>query len=1469
LPHKIVGVFLMSPPVDICSLDYLTGTLATAYKGMITSLVARDFCMTEEEDVVTIKGTILAMPRGVYRAALISDGRELASAAIEAGFFVLDVDSKAVHGAGRLQMDIVQNGRHIGTFLLKRRGSDQFFSSAFEISGKLGSSDLKLLTAYVRDKPGLLKRAEEIIAHILSTKKDWRAFSEQINTFAKDLFWHTDEGFHRCYSILVRYAVAAGEKGGSSLHDKMIANVFYLAELPLEQVEDQRTRCSLLQAWLGELKNTSACLACNFVQARRAVREIIARCPGLDPSPVLRPLISSLREIAERVPAIPAAALEGLRFVLPPAEFETITGFGAGARRKVLEQIDAAEALIDVKSFDEFFTVLGDADSALSDDALMSDAFFSAAQRHLSPESAAYCADAVSAFLRIFEELSEDGRRQAAAGIALFLKRLIALGLTKTCESFIAKIDRMSFAKREDILLNVDIASAVLHAGGESLMRSYCQALTKVVVPPPGISGFSGETWAEIAHPLHIVRLSRFLDIIGLDSGKFKELVIHLICNLRAGGVFIPDDRLFQRNISVYLGSVKPGRSYLLDYMLLKMLPVYFNEVGATGRIRDYSTEIDSWGNDPVLYFLRKQVHVNASNNNIRLVQRIISAWVADEPAGLREAVPQDVFDRIDPALLKSCSAAVRPFLQSVGALDETGLHFEGLIGIPEKELRENADALDAPGEIRSKIFCLCRLYQELIRKYAFASNDPEPDIFPRLDEISGRLKALETIILSREQTRPIESFYFKRHIAFGIPSVMGSYHEPRFDAFSETLRLEERARVFLERMIQEIRGKERFAADDTGRWLEVLRFVNDLFRLHELGNFTVEELMTILEAGDLRISQVNDMLGIWQKELTWMMELLWRMFYRPLTNVLEIMRAEELPERLKALGAGPSFVDKAADVIMQDLASSIAGFAEADRLLAALMGLLVSCINTAGDREFLSAVVRKEEKEFYVMDELTDNDAAGLAPLIGGKAKNLVYLRNHGLSVPPGVVFSSAMTTGYDEYTSSARFRESLQGAVGEIEKRTGTVFGDGKNPLFVSVRSGSFVSMPGILSSVLYCGMNEDTLKGMIESTGNPRLGWDSYRRFIEHYGTVVHGLEAGVFDKVIRRFMAEKKIGKMEELDAAMLGNVARLHLKELSSRGLDIPDDVYEQLARSVRAIYASWHGKKASLFRKAMRVSAKWGTAVTVMQMVYGNDRGCGASVFFTRNPFSMERDIYGETNGGVTGADIVSGGQISMPLSRSQSADRVSLEDSDPELYSMHQDLGRMIENAMGGLPQEVEATYTKTPDGRRLIYALQSRRMEFHRGFRQRFDDVCRMESNIVGRGAGVHGGALSGVVTFKTSPAAVKKLKDGAAVPVILLRPMASTDDVSLMPLIDGILTKAGGVASHAAVLAQKFDLTAVVGCSDLEFRTDENGNPYAAIGAYAVNEGSFLSMDGSTGLVYSGLCVFTVPEKDQPDT
>ncbi len=1459
----------MSGLTDICSLDYLTGTLATAYKGLITSLVAKDFCMTEEDGTVTLKGTILSMPDGNYLASLIREGRELARTAIRKGFFELRADAASIREARNLQIDVLQNGRHIGTFLLMRKKADEFFVPALELYREIRDADLRLLTVYLRDKPGLLKKAEEIVPLILSAKKDWNRLSEEINSFSHDAFWFARDAFYECFHILVRYALNACEKSGTRRQDKRVANFLSLAELPVEKETDPARLRSAVSMWVGEMKGTSVCLSCNFIQARRVLAAIVERFPDIDPGPAMRAFVFSLRERAEGVAALPEALLEGMRSLSPSGDFSLLKRFGESARGAAVAKLREAEILLDEKKYAEIFASIGDIDRDMPDEAAMIDTFFETIEKIITPDSAGRLSEVVLNFFEGITALSEEGQRKAMKHAAGLLVRLSDLGLIGICGSFIERIGMTASRKNDDMLLDVEVASAVLRSGSRDLLDRYVDFLVSIIVPPPAISGFSSETWAEIAHPGHLDRMSRFLGIISLDSERFERVLVHMICNLHISGVFIPDDRLFHRNVSSYLNSGAAGRKFLLSYMLLQRLPVYYSEVGATGRIRDYTTEIDSWGNDTVLYFLRKQVHVNASNNNVRLVEEVIRAWVYDDATVLRDFVPGDVFEKITPGLFGSYSPAARSLFMSAGVLDGAGLHFEKLIAMSEEELLQLSKGLDASDEVRSKIFCICRLYQELVEKYGCTCGPVgTEDSYGELDRITERLKVLNGTIVSPEKTEAVESLYFKRHIAFGIPSVMGSYHEPKLDAFGEALRLEERSRVLLEGMIAEMTEKGTyFSEGDMRRWRRGLSAMNELLRLHELGNFMTDEVVAVMEGNDLHISQIVDLLKIWQRELAWGVEFLTRIFYRPITRVLGAFPEHDLPERLKRLGPQSSdFVDKAADIIVRDMVSGIPGFTELDRNLTVLMDSLILRMSSAGDKMLKLSDLTAEEREIFVIDELADSEATRLSPLLGGKAKNLVYLVNKGLRVPSGVVLSASMTAGYREYTQSHEFREVLVEALKKIGEKDGAFFGDPQNPLFVSVRSGSYISMPGILSSILYCGMNRETLYGFINTTGNPRLGWDSYRRFIEHYGTVVHGLDRRFFDALFNSFMKEEAVDRPEDLDAGAMEHIAGLYLSELSLKGLEIPEDVYEQLARSVEAIYGSWYSDKARRFRKAMGISEQWGTAVAIMRMVYGNDPGSGASVFFTRNPFSLERGIYGDTKEGVTGADVVYGGSVTRPLSRRQAvSEEKSLEEADPELFLLYSEAAEKIEDAMGGLPQEVEVTYTGGPGGRRLIYVLQTRRMEVHRGFRKRFDDVCSMESNVIGRGAGVHGGALGGVATFSGVPYDVRKLKDRTGLPVILLRPMASTDDVSLMPLLDGILTSTGGVASHAAVLAQKFELTAVVGCAGLEIKDYDGDNSYAVLGGHTITEGSYLSIDGSTGLVYAGLCAFTVSARE----
>jgi pyruvate,orthophosphate dikinase len=1448
---------------DICRLDYLIGTLATAYKGVINSLAVKDFCMTEEGTFVTLKGTVLAIPEGDYEACLIQSGAELSRTVLERGYFELKSGSEQVKNAKDLQIDIVQRGTHVGTFLLKKENTDGVYISAVELSDELKGMDFKRLAAPLREKVGLLQKAEEIIANILSTKKDWPVFSEKLNGFSIDLFWSARDVYYGAYTILVHFLLKAAVNTNAAGTRKPVSNFLEIMELPLEQETDRRKLRSAADAWLREVRDSSVNLSVNMRRAVNVLSSVHEKFSDAEIEPVIRNLLNSVKEKAANMPTLGPAILHPVSTFLSLDENELLNNYGDKGRQQLSHKLSDAERFIESKENLRALDILSGLDMDILDDEKMLAVFFEIVGNHLSRDHVVFFSAALGELFAISPKLSLKALENIKSNTLVLFEKMSGFGRFDACAALLARVREAGSPLKEDIITDSKLASSLLNSGSDELISLYTNDLKQIVIPAAKVSGHSMDTWAEIVNPLNLERLSKFMEILQLGSGRLEDVFIHVIANLYVSGVHIPDDRLFQRRVSSYLNSGAMKLPFFLNHLFLEKLPVYFNEVGAVSRIRDYSTEIDSWGNDPVLYFLRKQVHVNASNYNIRLIEEIITAWVDNDPARLRAMVPRDVFDSLKPELFDRYSAVIKPFLESVGALDADGLHIKRLLDVSVDEahpqLRDNGQA----DEIRTKVTLICKLYQEIFGKYSLVNRDlVRTDPFIRLSENVDKVKSLRQTVLSPEKTIAQESLYFKRHIAFGIPSVLGSYHEPKFDALGDMLRREAELGSLLEEVINTIEDRAgQFLRDDLSRWLSSLTFIHELLKLEGLENARIDEIVTILKNHSLRISQIIDLIRMWQKELAWMVEFVNRTFHQPLVGILNQCPRDELPEYLMNLDPGErDFANKAADIIIRDMMTGVTGLVETDRIIDKLIRALKSHAGDGADDE-MDVDEPRVRKTFFVIQELTDRESMQLAPFIGGKAKNLVYLSNRGFRVPFGIVFSSFHTHRYKEYTDSLEFMTLLKQAVKKIEERSGNFFGDKDNPLFLSVRSGSYVSMPGILSTVLYCGMNRDTLRVFMKNTGDPRLAWDSYRRFIEHYGTVVLGLNMGVFDNIMNAVMKKHVVTTREELALKHLEEIAGLYEREISLRGMNIPNDVFEQLRNSIRAVYASWYSERAEQFRNITETSGQWGTAVTLMQMVFGNAVGAGASVFFTRNPFTHEQVIYGETRENATGDDLVYGRQENRSLSKEQiRAGRESLEEVDPQLFSQHQELAKRIEDAMGGLPQEVEVTYTKEADGKRVISVLQTRRMEAGEDFSHTFDDICRMESRIIGRGIATYGGALSGIVTFTSAPERVEELKKTAGLPVILLRKTASTDDVSLMPVIRGIVTSTGGVTSHAAVLARKFHVNAVVACSDMAIETNEQGETYAMIGSVVVKEGTVISIDGSRGLIFSGICMST---------
>jgi len=1451
----------MSEEKTICSLDYLTGTFATAYKGVINSLVLKDFCMLEKDNSTIFKGTIVSIPEGDYVASLIHEGVELSRTGLHKGYFELNSDSARIGNARNLQIDILRNGRHIGTFLLKKEKQEGVFISALELSQEIRDINFGLLTGRLRSKVGLLNKADDIISGILSTKQNWKNLSEKINSFSKDLFWSDRESFYLWYEVFVRWSVKACERIGSAARDKAASNVLSLIELPLEREGDRQKLGFSADLWLRKVKDSSMDLSGRPVHVKKVFAQIRELLPHIDIRPALKGFVTSLDMRLRGTPVLNTDVLHAMKDAVAPDDYNLLCDYGEERKKGLLDSFSHMYSCLDREEYSEVFEALGSIGSWLSKDRDMITVFYDVVDRNITRDNAAGLADAYMKMFALFGELPADTYKRMRTNMSGLVRKLVSLERSDICKLLLTNVEQLEESFTADIALHPDFASAILHAGDGLLTTQYNRILERILIPAPGISGFSYETWAEVINPLHLERLIQFLGILKLDAGAFKQILVQVICNLYVSGVFIPDDRLFQREVSAYLNSVKTAEDYLLHYMLLKKLPVYYHDVGATGRLRDDTTEIDSWGNDTILYFIRKQTHVNASNHLIHIVGEVLRSWVYNDPRFLTGVVPEDVLKTFQTDLLRRYSDAVRPLFESFHILDQEGLHLEKIPEFHESEIDHIADHISNDDEMKMKVLLMCRIYRDLVKKYSLISRTVTGrDIMQELTGSVGRLKKLKTIIVSEEKTMPEESLYFKRHIAFGIPSVMGSYHEPKFDALGESLRIEELIRVILDTVITEIRDMENdFPQDGLSRLVSLISVLNDLLLLHGLGNFQIDEALVTLESNSLYISQTGDVLRICLRELTWIVEFLNRTFHRSIVLILKMFPGEELPERLRGLQREESgFMGRATDVITRDIMNSIAGFFEFDRALNAAIDVLGARMKSQPDEIMTLSAAGGIPQEWFMLYTLTDDDAMRLSPLIGNKSKNLVYLHNKGLLIPHGAVFPACHTTDYIDYTESGGFRRILNESVREIEKRTGSVFGSARRPLFLSVRSGSYMSMPGILSSILYCGMNEETVMGFIESTGNEWLAWDSYRRFIEHYGTVVLRLNIDVFDGISEVFLKEASVTRTEELTAGRMKEVVSAYHEELHSKGLVIPDDVFEQLKQCVKAVYGSWYAERAMQFRKATGNSDHWGTSVTLMQMIYGNDTGSGASVFFTRKPFSHLKGIYGETRERATGSELVYGRSLNQPITRQQAfGGQRSLEETDPELFHMHEELASRIEQAMRGLPQEVEVTYTKQADGQRVIYVLQTRRMEFHRGPVRRFGDICGMESRVIGRGAGVFGGALSGIATFSDDPLRIREIKKERKLPVILLRKEASTDDVLLMPEVDGIITATGGATSHAAILAQKFNITAVVGCSEMKILKEMEGLPSAMIGKFQVEEGVALSIDGSTGIVYSGLC------------
>ena len=491
---------------------------------------------------------------------------------------------------------------------------------------------------------------------------------------------------------------------------------------------------------------------------------------------------------------------------------------------------------------------------------------------------------------------------------------------------------------------------------------------------------------------------------------------------------------------------------------------------------------------------------------------------------------------------------------------------------------------------------------------------------------------------------------------------------------------------------------------------------------------------------------------------------------------------------------------------------------------------------------------------------------------LLGGKGANLAEMTNIGLPVPQGFTITTEACTKY--YEDGKKINDEIKGQIMDyiekMEEITGKKFGDKKNPLLVSVRSGARASMPGMMDTILNLGLNEDVVETIAEMSGNPRWAWDCYRRFIQMYSDVVMEVGKKYFEELIDKMKAEKGVTQDVELTADDLKVLAGQFKDEYKSKiGADFPSDPKEQLMGAVEAVFRSWDNPRANVYRRDNDIPYSWGTAVNVQSMAFGNmGDDCGTGVAFTRDPATGAKGLFGEFLTNAQGEDVVAG--VRTPMKISEMADKF------PEAFKQFQDVCHTLEDHYRDM-QDMEFTVEhgklfmlQTRNGKRTAQAAlkiacdlvdegmidekQAVKMIDPRNLdtllHPQFDAKALKAATPMGKGLGASPGAACGKIVFSAEDA-VEWAERGEK--VVLVRLETSPEDITGMKSAQGILTVRGGMTSHAAVVARGMGTCCVSGCGDIKM--DEANKKFELAGKTFV-EGDYISIDGSTGNIYDGI-------------
>ena len=510
----------------------------------------------------------------------------------------------------------------------------------------------------------------------------------------------------------------------------------------------------------------------------------------------------------------------------------------------------------------------------------------------------------------------------------------------------------------------------------------------------------------------------------------------------------------------------------------------------------------------------------------------------------------------------------------------------------------------------------------------------------------------------------------------------------------------------------------------------------------------------------------------------------------------------------------------------------------------------------------------RQTKKFIYYFGNHRAQGNDKMKDLLGGKGAGLAEMTNSQVPVPAGFTMTTEVCNYFYDHQGKLplTLEQQFQAAIKKVEKSTGKKFGNSKNPLLFSVRSGAKFSMPGMMDTVLNLGLNDEVMAGFIKLTRNPRFVYDTYRRFLQMFGSVVLGIDKTEFEEILTHLKKELNIRSdfdLREKDLEGLIKQYKSLIKEKTGRA--VPSDVARQLSMAYQSVFKSWNNPRAQTYRRLNNIPDNLGTAVNIQAMVFGNmNNDCATGVGFTRNPATGEDKFYGEYLINAQGEDVVAGVRTPHQIE--------NLKKEMPAVYHQLKSVTKRLEKHYRDV-QDFEFTVEnnklyilQTRTGKRTAKAaikiavdmvkekLISREEALMRLEPEQINQLLhpvldpKAKVQIIGQGLPASPGAAVGKVIFNSEEAVIL----GKDEPLILVRFETSPDDIHGMNIAQGVLTVRGGMTSHAAVVARGMGKCAVVGCEEL--RIDAK-NKKMFLGKYTVNKNDWLTLDGNTGNVILG--------------